>query len=145
MEDILARSGVDFNRSTLYELMKQRVLQSKTMQADNASVTLIDPMAEGGSRTARFWANPGDKQHPFEVYDFTTTRERRGPHDFLRDYSGCRQAGAYGGYDGIYLKSNGTIKEVACWALCRRYWLKSGEEDAARTHQSSVQNIHLRC
>ena len=148
MEDILSRGGVDLNRSTLYdwmaavadvtkplyELMKQLVLQSKIIQTDDTSVKLIDPLAEGGSRTARFWAYLGDKDYPFEVYDFTVSRERHGPEEFLRDYSGYLQADAYGGYDGVYLKSNGAIKEVACWAHARRYWHKAREEDPARAH-----------
>ena len=148
MEDILSRGGVNLNRSTLYdwmaavadvtkplyELMKQLVLQSKIIQTDDTSVKLIDPLADGGSRTARFWAYLGDKDHPFEVYDFTVSRERHGPEEFLRDYSGYLQADAYGGYDGVYLKSNGSIKEVACWAHTRRYWYKAREEDPARAH-----------
>ena len=148
MEDILSRGGVNLNRSTLYdwmaavadvtkplyELMKQLVLQSKIIQTDDTSVKLIDPLAEGGSRTARFWAYLGDNDHPFEVYDFTVSRERHGPQEFLRDYSGYLQADAYGGYDGIYLQSNGAIKEVACWAHTRRYWHKACEEDPARAH-----------
>jgi len=148
MEDILSRGGVDLNRSTLYdwmaavadvtkplyERMKQLVLQSKIIQTDDTSVKLIDPLAEGGSRTARFWAYLGDKDHPFEVYDFTVSRERHGPEEFLRDYSGYLQADAYGGYDGVYLKEDGAIKEVACWAHGRRYWHKAREEDPARAH-----------
>lgn len=148
MEDILSRGGVNLNRSTiydwmaavadvtkpLYELMKQLVLQSKIIQTDDTSVKLIDPLAEGGSRTARFWAYLGDKDHPFEVYDFTVSRERHGPQEFLRDYSGYLQADAYGGYDGVYFQSNGAIKEVACWAHARRYWHKAREEDPARAH-----------
>jgi transposase len=150
MEDILSRGGVNINRSTLYDwmsavadvteplydLMKQQVLKSSIIQTDDTSVKLIDPLAEGGSRTARFWAYLGDSEHPFEVYDFTVSRERHGPQDFLRDYSGYLQADAYGGYDGVYLKSNGTIKEVACWAHCRRYWYKAREEDPARAHHA---------
>jgi transposase len=148
MEDILSRGGVNINRSTLYDwmaavadvtkplydLMKQLVLQSKIIQTDDTSVKLIDPLADGGSRTARFWAYLGDKNHPFEVYDFTVSRERHGPQEFLREYSGYLQADAYGGYDGVYLKSNGSITEVACWAHARRYWHKAREEDPARAH-----------
>jgi transposase len=148
MEDILSRGGVNLNRSTLYdwmaavadvtkplyELMKKLVLQSKIIQTDDTSVKLIDPLAEGGSRTARFWAYLGDEDHPFEVYDFTVSRERHGPQEFLRDYAGYLQADAYGGYDGVYLQSNGAIKEVACWAHTRRYWHKACEEDPARAH-----------
>ena len=108
MEDILSRGGVNLNRSTLYDwmagvadvtkplydLMKSLVLQSKNIQTDDTSVKLIDATADGGSRTARFWAYLGDSDHPFEVYDFTVSRERKGPQEFLREYSGYLQADA---------------------------------------------------
>jgi len=51
----------------LYALMKQRVLQSEIIHTDN---TLIDTSIRW-TRTARFWAYLGDKDHPYEVYDFT--------------------------------------------------------------------------
>ena len=150
MEDILSRSGVNLNRSTLYdwmaavadatkplyELMKSHVLQSRIIQTDDTSVKLIDATAEGGSRTARFWAYRGDRDHLFEVYDFTESRERAGPQAFLHGYTGYLQADAYGGYDGIYLDSGGRIIEVACWAHCRRYWHKARDEDPSRAHHA---------
>ena len=46
------------------------------------------------------------------------SRTRDGPAAFLEDYRGFLQADAYGGYDGIYLDSEGRIVEVACWAHC---------------------------
>ena len=150
MEDILSRSGVNLNRSTLYdwmaavadvtkplyELMKNQVMQSRIIQTDDTSVKLIDATAEGGSRTARFWAYRGDNDHLFEVYDFTESRERAGPQAFLQGYTGYLQADAYGGYDGIYLDSGGRIIEVACWAHCRRYWHKARDEDPSRAHHA---------
>src|SRR5512135_3903203 len=62
----------------------------------------------------------GDAEHPYSVYDFTMSRSRDGPAPFLADYHGFLQADAYGGYEGIFLGSNGTIVEVACWAHARR-------------------------
>lgn len=69
LEDILSRHGVEIRRSTiydwlaavadlaqpLYDLMKQRVLQSKVIHADDTQVKLIDTTI-GGTRLARFWA-----------------------------------------------------------------------------------------
>ena len=147
LEDILSRNGVEIRRSTiygwlsavadltrpLYELMKQRVLQSRVIHTDDTHVKLIDTTI-GGTRTARFWAYLGDRNHPYEVYDFTESRGRAGPQDFLKDFNGYLQADAYGGYDGIYLESGGAIVEVACWAHTRRYWYKAREQDAARAH-----------
>ncbi len=51
------------NSSPLSELM----LQSRIIQTDDTSVKLFDPLADGGSRTARFWAYLGDKDGPFGV------------------------------------------------------------------------------
>ena len=75
---------------------------------------------EPGSTRGRFWVYIGDAEHPYSVYDFTMSRSRDGPATFLADYHGFLQADAYGGYDGIFLGSNGTIVEVACWAHARR-------------------------
>jgi transposase len=147
LEDILSRSGVEIRRNTiydwlsvvadltrpLYELMKQRVLASKVIHTDDTQVKLIDHTV-GGTRSARFWAYLGDDRYAYDVYDFTTTRERAGPQKFLTDFSGYLQADAYGGYDGIYLNSGGSITEVACWAHTRRYWHKARDTDAARAH-----------
>ncbi|MCA9049190.1 MAG: IS66 family transposase, partial [Planctomycetaceae bacterium] len=147
LEDILARHGSDIHRSTvydwlscvadlltpLYDVMKQRVLSSRIIHTDDTKVKLIDHGIRG-TRTARFWAYLGDRRNPYEVYDFTTTRERAGPEQFLGDFQGYLQADAYSCYDGIYLNSTGTIIEVACWAHTRRYWHKSRETDSTRAH-----------
>jgi transposase len=51
--------------------------------------------------------------------------DRTGPAAFLKDYRGFLQADAYGGYDGIFLGSNGKIVEVACWAHARRKFFEA--------------------
>jgi transposase len=62
------------------------------------------------------------------------SREPHGPEEILRDNSGYSQADAYGGCDGVFLKSNGSITEVACWGHARRYWHKARVEDPARAY-----------
>lgn len=147
LEDILSRSGVAIRRSTIYDwlaaaadlvqplvaLLQERVLQSQVIHTDDTQVKLIDKSLRS-TRNARFWAYIGDRSHPYVVYDFTETRQRAGPREFLQGYQGYLQADAYGGYDGIYLESSGTIVEVACWAHCRRYWWKARAQDPSRAH-----------
>ena len=146
-EDIFSRYGIEIRRSTiydwlagvadlcrpLYERVKDRVLSSKVIHTDDTQVKLIDKTLRS-TRLARFWAYLGDRQHPYVIYDFTEDRSRDGPQQFLKDFNGFLQADAYGGYDGVYLKSNGAIREVACWAHCRRYWHKAREQDPERAH-----------
>src|SRR6266436_275506 len=133
LEDILTRYGVYLSRSTLCdwfrnaaavvgplaELQKTLVLRSPVIWTDDTPVTVLGGK-EPGSTTGRFWVYIGDAFHPYSVYDFTMSRSRDGPAAFLADYHGFLQADAYGGYDGIFLGSNGTILEVACWAHARR-------------------------
>jgi transposase len=133
LEDILTRHGVYLSRSTLCDwvrdaalvleplaaLQRDLVLQSPVIWTDDTPVTVLGG-DEPGSTTGRFWAYIGDDGHPYTVYDFTMSRSRDGPAAFLRDYRGFLQADAYGGYDGIFLASDGGIEEVACWAHARR-------------------------
>lgn len=132
-QDILARQGVELSRSTLcgwmrstaellwplYLLLKRRVLLSQVLWTDDTPTPVLDPL-EDRTKTGRFWAYLGDALNPYTVYDFTITRGRDGPAEFLRGFQGYLHADAYGGYDGIYLGSNGAIHEVACWAHARR-------------------------
>jgi transposase len=133
LEDILTRHGVFLSRSTLCDWVrdaatvleplaapqKALVLQSPVIWTDDTPVTVLGG-EEPGSTTGRFWAYIGDGEHPYTAYDFTMSRSRDGPTAFLRGYRGCLQADAYGGYDGIFLGSDGGIEEVACWAHARR-------------------------
>ena len=133
LEDILTRHGLYLSRSTLCdwvrnsaglltplaELQKRLVLQSPVLWTDDTHVTVLGGVSPGSTK-GRFWPYIGDDEHPYTVYDFTMSRARDGPATFLADYEGFLQADAYGGYDGIFLGSNGRIIEVACWAHARR-------------------------
>jgi len=133
LEDILTRYGIYLSRSTLCdwfrnaatvlaplaELQKTLVLQSPVIWTDDTPVTVLGT-EKPGSTKGRFWVYIGDAFHPYSAYDFTMSWSRDGPAAYLADYHGFLQADAYGGYDGIFLGSNGTIEEVACWAHARR-------------------------
>ena len=98
----------------LAEFQKELVLQSPVLWTDDTFVTVLG--GTSGSTKGRFWPYIGDAGHPYTVSDFTMSRARDGPATFLADNEGFLQADAYGGYDGIFLGSNGRIIEVACWA-----------------------------
>jgi transposase len=148
LEDILTRHGVFLSRSTLCdwvrnaalvleplaELQKALVLQSPVVWTDDTWVTVLGGKQLGSSK-GRFWAYIGDAEHPYSVYDFTVNRGRDGPAAFLKDYRGFLQADAYGGYDGIFLGSEGGIVEVACWAHARRKFNDARENSPREANQ----------
>ena len=131
LEDVFARRGVELPRSTLcrwalqtaeilerlYQLMIKRVCSSEAIHTDDTPVPVLDPTLPK-TRTARFWVYCGDWRNPYTVYDYTTSRKRDGPADFLQDFQGYLHADAFAGYDGIY--ASGQVKQVLCWAHAQR-------------------------
>jgi transposase len=143
-EKIFERHGVDISRKTmggwlaqcadllqpLYGSMKEVLFQSKVIGTDDTTVKVLDvklPFA----RTGRIWPYYGDPDHPVILYDYTATRERAGPEEFLKGYRGYLQAGAYGGYDAFFKDPARGLIEVGCWAHARRYFHKALDSDQA--------------
>jgi transposase len=145
-EEIFQRQGVELPRQTLcdwmreaaelvsplYELMKQQVLGSKTVQTDDTPVPVLDPELPR-TRTGRIWTYVGDDQHPYTVYDYTPTRSRDGPEEFLKTFRGFLQADAYSGYDHFYKEPERGLVEVACWAHVRRKFFEAQSSDLMRS------------
>ncbi len=75
------------------------------------------------------------QQHPYSVYDFTESRARDGPAKFLTGFQGYLHADAYAGYDHIYLGSNDSIREVACWVHARRKFFDATLSSPRESHQ----------
>jgi transposase len=149
LEDIFARHGVELSRSTmcgwlkqtarlllpLHDLMRRRVLRSKVIHTDDTKVPVIDADLPH-VRNSRFWVYVGDELHPYVVFDYTRSRERDGPAQFLAGYEGYVQADAFSAYDGIYAGSNGKILEVACWAHARRKFFDVREQSPRLAHEA---------
>jgi len=149
LEDVFARHGVELSRSTmctwlkktaelllpLYELMRRRVLQSRVIHTDDTKVAVLDPSLPH-TRNSRFWVYLGDQEHPYVVFDYTRSRERDGPAEFLKDYAGYLQADAFSAYDGIYTGSSGKIVEVGCWAHARRKFFDVREQSPRLAHEA---------
>jgi len=153
-EEIFHRQGVDLPRQTmadwmragadlvspLYELMKQQVLSSKAIQTDDTPVPVLDPDLPH-TRTGRIWTYVGDGEHPYTVYDYTPTRSRDGPEEFLKAFRGYLQADAYSGYDHFYEEPERGIEEVACMAHVRR---KHWEAQSSDLMRSTVMLAYIR-
>ena len=146
-EDFFSRHGLHIARSTqcdwvkaaaellrpFYERQKELVLQSPVIWTDDTPVTVLVG-GQQGSRKGRFWTYIGEQQ-PYSVYDFTESRARDGPAKFLAGFKGYLQADAYAGYDHIFLGSNNSIIEVACWAHARRKFLDAALSSPRESHQ----------
>ena len=129
-ETIFRRHGVDLSRKTmcgwmrqtadlldpLYERLKARVFNSHALQTDDTPVAVLDRTLPR-TRKGRIWTYVGEDA---TVYDYTASRAREGPEDFLKDYRGYLQADAYGGYDAFFKEADRGLVELGCWAHARR-------------------------
>jgi transposase len=126
---MFARHGVELSDQTLcgwmaqcarlldplYECLKRFVLASKVVGTDDTPVKVLDRKLSQ-ARKGRIWPYVGDRDHVGVVYDYTPTRERAGPEEFLKSYRGYLQADAYAAYDAFFTKTERGMVEVGCWA-----------------------------
>jgi transposase len=132
-QDVLARHGVFLSRSTLcgwlaqcaqlfrplVELIRQRVIQSDVINADETTVPVLDPKRDS-TRTGYFWMYRSAGDHGYTFYDYRDSRGREGPAEILKDFRGYLQTDAYVSYESVVSESAGRIIPVACWAHARR-------------------------
>lgn len=136
LQTIFAREGFELDRSTLclwmadvaqlvrplYRRMVERVKQSHVLATDDTVMPL----------PARMWIYQGDESRPYNVFDFTLSRARDGPAQFLRDFRGTLLADAYGGYDGIVV--NQELPRAGCWSHARRKFVDAAPAAPETTH-----------
>jgi transposase len=149
-EDIFARAGMLIPRNTqfgmllniaglitgLLDLMKQRVVSGSVIGADDTSVRVQDASLPGKMRTGRFWLYRGREDHPYNVFDFTESRGRDGPANFLKDFSGHAVVDAYGVHDGVYLGAEDRIFAACCNSHARRKFMEAQPNDPVAAAQA---------
>jgi transposase len=136
LERIFERAGLDIARSTMcgwvghvadllegvWRRMRAEALLSHIIQTDDTPVKVQDEKRET-MRTGRLWVYLGDHAHPQVVFDYTPSRSRDGPAQFLKDYRGYLQGDAYGGYEGLCAGTG--VTKVACFAHARRKFFEA--------------------
>jgi transposase len=149
LERILGRHGIELSRSTMcgwmaevaevfrpvVDVMADLVRQSRLIHTDATKMPYLDPdAAPGRSLSGQMWTFYGDREHPFNVFDFCSDHSARSIDAFLQDkhYRGYLNADAHNLYDHLF--RSGDIIELGCWAHCRRNFYEAKESDPARAH-----------
>jgi transposase len=149
LERILGRHGIDLARSTmcawmahvaerfrpLVDRMADLVRQSKMVHTDATTMPYLEPeTTPGRTLSGQMWVYYGDRDHPFNVFDFCRDHSARGIDAFLKDqsYRGYLNADAHNLYDHLF--RSGAIVELGCWTHCRRHFYEAKESDPARAH-----------
>lgn len=112
------RYGSDLLQPLAYA-MRDDLLNSFLINSDDTSLRVLSP-GSGQCDFGHIWVYIGDHDHPHVFFDYTSTRERDGPAEILKNYKGYLHVDAYSGYEGFF-KIPGII-EVACWSHTLRYF-----------------------
>jgi transposase len=148
LENIFKRSAIDINVSTmcdwvghcadllspLVKRMHKLILLSPKINTDDTPIPIKSKNRKGSTYNGYLWAYIDDQKNV--VFDFTPTRSRAGPLNFLGDYSGYVQADAYSGYDEFFRVSDAT--EVGCNSHARRKFEYALDSDPVRAARMMV-------
>lgn len=153
-EQVNARSGVHTPRSTLanwsgaggaaltplYEALREFVLSTRVLHADETPVAMLDPGA-GKTHKAYVWAyaRGAFDATPAVVYDFSISRAARHPIEFLGRWSGTLTCDDYAGYGSVF-KLHGRI-EAGCLAHARRKFDELAKAGASQVATQALQRI----
>lgn len=134
MESLFERQGFRIARSTqsiwcgdvadllepLYQRMIEKVLASHLIATDDTHMPML---AKEKTANAYMWVYIGDDEHPYNIYDFSTSRNREGPIHFLGDYDQVLLADGYAGYNGVV--TGNALVRAGCWLHLKRKFVEA--------------------
>jgi hypothetical protein len=122
---VVLRSGLIGTDDTRVTLLLPRFIP-EVVEKDPKSQRIHDVFLAARNHrqpsvTARMWAYRS-VELKLNVFDFTVSRHRDGPDEFLvkSEFAGTMLADCYSGYQGISLRSDERIVRAACHAHARR-------------------------
>jgi transposase len=158
---ILARDGIDLDRSTLAgmvggcaalltplaDALGQYVKGAAKIHADDTPIPVLSP-GNGKTKTGRLWTYVRDDRPwadpapPAVWFRYSPDRKGERPLEHLRDYQGILQADGYAGFNRLY--ETGRVVEVGCWAHVRRPFYdiaSAGDSPIAREALERIQGL----
>ena len=111
----------------LYNRLKQKVLDTDYLQADESPIKVMDKDKVGKTHQGYQWVyhNPLEK---LILFDYRKGRGMHGPKELLADYIGVLQCDGYGVYDK--LAKNGEMTLAGCLTHVRRKYVEAKDSDA---------------
>ena len=108
--------GVAAELTDVYNLMKDELLKSNYVQADETTVKVIEHNGNESKAKKYMWLyKTGSSRNPIILYDYQKTRSSSCPKEFLKGFSGFLQTDGYQGYNKVE-----NVKRVYCLAHIRR-------------------------
>jgi transposase len=160
---ILARSGIDIERSTLanwvgkaafhltpvFEHLAEQLKTSTKLFMDETTAPVLDP-GRGRTKTGYLWALARDDRAwqggdpPGVVYYYAPGRNGEYAQTFLEGFNGILQIDGYAGYNRLAKssrKGGEPVRFAYCWAHCRRKLREIFDRDGSTIAAEGLRRI----
>ena len=126
----------------LYNTLKQKILASGYVQADESPIKVLDSDKKGSTHQGYQWVYH-DPVHQHVLFKYRKGRGQQGPKEFLMEYVGYVQCDGYTVYDKISAKDEITL--AGCLVHARRKFSDAVDSDNTRAERALAifQNIYL--
>ncbi len=111
----------------LYEKLKEKILQSDYLQADESPIQVQDDTKNGKTHRGYQWVYH-DPLTKLLLFDYQKGRGKNGPKQILEAFSGVLQTDGYAVYDKL-VKTRTDITLIGCMAHARRYFFEAKDSD----------------
>ena len=124
----------------LYEALKQQVLQSSYLHADETPIKVLDKDKKGQTHRGYYWVYQNSLEK-LVLFDYREGRGREGPVEVLENFRGYLQTDGYAAYE-IFDGYTG-ITLMHCMAHARRMFHEALQNDEVRASYALEQIGHL--
>ena len=163
LSQILARSGIDIQRSTLadwvgtaafhlapvVDRLSEHLKGSGKLFMDETTAPVLDP-GRGKTKTGYLWALArddrgwGGEDPPGVVFTYAPNRAGKNAEQILQGFDGTLQLDGYTGYDRLTRPSRtggAPIKVAHCWAHARRKLKEIFDQDGSQIAAEGLRQI----
>ena len=113
----------------LYDRLKQKILASDYLQADESPLKVLDSNKKNKAHQGYQWLYHAPVEG-LVLFDYRKGRGQNGPKEILVEWSGTLQTDGYAVYDKI-VKNRPEITLMGCAAHARRYFFQAKDNDPA--------------
>ena len=112
----------------LYEVLKNKILQSSYIQADESPIKVLTRDKPGSSHKGYMWVyhSPPDG---LVLFDYRQRRDKSGVKEMLENFAGIVQTDGYAAYNQF--ENRAEIRLAACMAHARRKFFEAKDENPA--------------
>ena len=120
----------------LYNALKELILKSSYLHADESPIKVLDKNKKGETHKGFFWVYHNSIEG-MVLFDYRPGRGREGPEEILKNFKGHLQTDGYPLYD--FFKQKEDITVLHCMAHARRHFYDALENDKPRAEQALAQ------